>query len=182
MREATSEDGGGDGPEALVMDYGTNLWLGVPKMTNGAACVTLHNVTEGEVYELMSSPVLPATKWNPEQALFTVSNQDWDFNNGAGAGPDRKRFLSRAGLDGNRRRNSNSAPDWWDWVNYGPPVAYSQTLHTPTQHAAQHLFLQAADPEGNLLTYIFPNQQLTAHCPDAALHDVYTNSGLRWTG
>ena len=59
------------------MDYGTNLWLEIPAVTNNVAYVILHNVVQGEVYELMSSLALPAAPWNPEQALFTVTNQDW---------------------------------------------------------------------------------------------------------
>lgn len=100
-----------------AMDWGTNLWLGIPAVTNGSVDVILHNVTQGEVYELMSTPALPSG-WNPEQPLFTVADQDWieasvpilDRTNALF-------FQARdwTGID----ENTNGIPDWWEWQQLG---------------------------------------------------------------
>jgi len=164
--------GGEMSGDSLFADYGTNLWLEIPSTSNGVANVILHNVTQGEVYELMSSPVLPGAKWNPEQALFTITNQDWI----ATTVPmlDRTNallFWARdwTGIDD----NTNSMPDWWDWQNYGPPMALDETLHTMT-NTALSVFLRATHPEGLPLTYVIlsgpTNGTLSGTPPDL----VYT--------
>src|ERR1051325_7355847 len=139
--------------DSFYANYGTNLWLEIPSASNGIANVILHNVTQGRVYELMSSRALPVARWYAEQALFTVSNRDWiattvlilDRTNALF-------FWARdwTGID----ENTNSVPDWQEWTNYGPPVAFSQSLHTMT-NTALNLFLQTSDPENLPLTYVF---------------------------
>ena len=113
---SSSGTGGVNTPSGL--DYGTNLWLEIQAVTNGAAYVILHNVQAGEIYELMSKVALTDPVWNPEQVLFAVANQDWI----ATTVPvlDRANalfFWARdwTGID----ENANGIADWWEWENFG---------------------------------------------------------------
>jgi hypothetical protein len=173
--EKSNESCGDSQSGPLAYDYPSNsLFLEITGMTtNGdAAFLTLHGVQSGEVYELMSSPVVPAAKWNAEQALFTVSNQ----NSISTTVPVMDRtnalfFWARdwTGID----ENLNSTPDWWDWVNYGPPVAPGQTLHTTT-NTPLNIVLQAYDPQGNPISYIFLSEPTNGVRTGTAPYLTYT--------
>jgi len=86
-------------------------------MTNGAACVTLHNVTEGEVYELMSSPVLPATKWNPNKP-FSPCPTRIGFQQRCRCWTGRKRFSFARGTGRESTRIRIQPLIGGTWVNY----------------------------------------------------------------
>ena len=111
--DTNTPSGGG----SAGVDYGTNLWLEIPAVTNNVAYVVLHNVVAGEVYELMSKLALNAPVWLPELALHTVTNQDWIGATVPLLNRNSALFFWARDWTG-INENINSMPDWWEWDNF----------------------------------------------------------------
>ena len=114
-----------DAPDAS----GTNLWLQVSSVSNGAVSLVLHNTVytqTGEVYEVWSKTSLVEPNWNIETDLWAVPYQNWTPFTVPMA--DRTTLFIYArdwtGID----ENSNGIPDWWEYEHPGglPPAIVSQ--------------------------------------------------------
>ena len=74
--EFTSLSEGGEVPSAAM--YSENdLWLSIEDAHDGFTEITLHGAQEGNVYQLSSCSDLASGIWLPENALHTITNQNW---------------------------------------------------------------------------------------------------------
>ncbi len=113
---STPLGGGPLGP--LDGGYPSNtLYLEITSVGEDSANVTLHNTTEGSIYELLSKESLTSTQWISEGTVFGVEGQDWT--------PTTIPVLTRTNTLFIEARNltldsdGQGLPDWWQQEYFG---------------------------------------------------------------
>jgi hypothetical protein len=108
-----------DDSSSSVQSYGpSDLWLGITGLTNGVLSLNLTNSQAGEVYEIWTKTDLSAPSWNIEQAVWGATNQNWTAITIPVLDRTNALFVwarDWTGID----ENSNSIPDWWEWLYFG---------------------------------------------------------------
>jgi hypothetical protein len=149
-------DGGSNNYSSFTSSYtiDTNgLWLEITNVSNGLACLNLHNSTD-EVYEVWSKIDLLATNWNIEQEVWPEVDQE--------PTPFTVPVLDRTNLFIWARdwtgitSGGNETPEWWFWKYFGM-VDLSDTNLDSQGNTLLYDYQNGADPNVISFSILFTN-------------------------